>query len=220
MSPEGRPVLFGYWRSTAAYRVRIALNLKGIDWENRPVDLVRDGGEQHQPDYRGLNPTGLVPTLAIDGLYLGQSLAICEYLDETRPEPALLPADPADRAWVRALAQDVACDIHPINNLRVQQYLKREHGLDGEGVLAWMDHWMRLGFDSIEARLASMDISGACCLGDEPGLADICLVGQAYNADRFGTDLAPYERISAIVAHCRSLPAFAAAAPEAQPDAP
>ena len=219
MSPDGRPVLYGYWRSTAAYRVRIALNLKGIEWENRPVDLVRDGGEQHQPGYRGLNPAGLVPTLQIDGHALSQSLAIMDYLEETRPRPALLPTDPADRAWVRALALDVACDIHPINNLRVQQYLKREHCLDGEGVLAWMDHWMCLGFEGIEVRLASAGVSGACCLGDEPGLADICLVGQAYNADRFGTSLEPFERISAIVAHCRALPAFAAAAPEAQPDA-
>jgi maleylacetoacetate isomerase len=219
MSPDGEPVLYGYWRSTAAYRVRIALNLKGIKYHHRGVDLVRDGGQQHGQDYRALNPTGLVPTLAIDGQLIGQSLAICEYLEETRPEPRLLPVESADRAWVRSLALDIACDIHPVNNLRVQQYLKREHGLDGEAVLAWMDHWMQLGFAAIEARLAACGSAGNCCFGDQPGLADICLVGQAYNADRFGVDLSVFTRISAIVAHCRALPQFAVAAPEAQSDA-
>ena len=215
-----RPVLHGYWRSTAAYRVRMALNLKGIDWENRPVDLVAGGGQQHSAAYRGLNPTRLVPTLEIDGLALGQSLAICEYLDETRPGPSLLPDLAADRAWVRALAQDVACDIHPINNLRVQQYLKGPLGQDDEAAQAWMDHWMRAGFDGIEIKLSQRERPGPFCLGNVPGLADICLVGQVYNARRFGTDLGPYPLIREIDAACRALPAIADAAPERQPDAP
>jgi maleylacetoacetate isomerase/maleylpyruvate isomerase len=213
------PVLYGYWRSTAAYRVRIALNLKGIAFENESVHLVRDGGEQHGAVYRALNPAGLVPALRIDGQLLTQSLAICEYLEETRPQPALLPSDPARRAWVRALALDVACDIHPLNNLRVQQVLRAAHGADEAGVRAWMAHWIRLGFEGIEAQLARNASGTACCAGDTPGLAVFFLVGQVYNAERFDCDLAPYPNISRITAHCRALPAFAAAGPERQADA-
>lgn len=218
MAPEP-PVLYGYWRSTAAYRVRIALNLKGLAWRGESVHLVRDGGEQHQRAYRALNPAGLVPALAIDGQLLTQSLAICEYLDETRPEPALLPADPALRAWVRALALDVACDIHPLNNLRVQQYLRGHHGVDEAGLRAWMAHWIRLGFEGIEAQLERHATGRDFCAGDTPGLADIFLVGQVYNAERFDCDLGPYPNIRRIAGHCLGLPAFTEAAPERQPDA-
>lgn len=218
------PALYGYWRSTAAYRVRIALELKGIAWRHVGVDLVRDGGEQHEHDYRSLNPTGLVPTLQWGDRVITQSLAICEYLEEVRPEPPLLPADPADRAFVRAIALDIACDVHPLNNLRVQQYLGRELDLDEAARTAWMHHWMATGFHGVEYRLAARAEShgdtGDTCLEGPPGLADLCLVAQAYNADRFAFSLEPYPRVQRIVAHCRALPAFTAAVPEAQPDAP
>lgn len=215
-----QPVLYTYWRSSAAYRVRIALNLKGIEFRSAAVDLAAGGGRQHGAEYRALNPAGLVPALEIDGRVLTQSLAICEYLEETRPDPALLPPEPGLRAWARALAQDVACDIHPINNLRVQQYLKRELDAGDDGALAWMTHWMQTGFEGIEAKLASSDAPGLCCVGDQPGLADLFLVPQVYNADRFGVNMDAYPRLMLIVEHCRSLEAFRLAAPEAQPDAP
>ena len=215
-----KPLLYGYWRSTAAYRVRIALNLKGIAWTSVPVDLVAEGGAQHGAAYRALNPAGLVPALAIDGKLLTQSLAICEYLEEARPQPALLPADAGQRAWVRALALDVACDIHPLNNLRVQQYLRGTHGVDDAGIHAWMSHWIAAGFSGIEAQLQRSGSAGACCLGDTPGLADIFIVAQVYNAERFNVDLGPYSRIRQIAAHCKTLSAFAEAAPGRQDDAP
>lgn len=227
---DGRPVLYGYWRSTAAYRVRIALGLKGIDWQPAAVDLVRDGGEQHQAAYTALNPSALVPTLVWDGRPIGQSLAICEFLDEVQPEPALLPHDPAERALARAMAQDIACDTHPLNNLRVQQYLGGQLEIGEAERTAWMHHWMALGFGSVEGRIerhraglsraGQGEASPGTCLGGAPGLADLCLVAQAYNADRFGFSLAPFERVAAVVRHCRALPAFERAAPEAQPDAP
>ena len=214
------PLLYGYWRSTAAYRVRIALNLKGLAWTSAPVDLLAGGGDQHGAAYRALNPAGLVPALAIDGRLLTQSLAICEYLEETRPQPALLPADPGQRAWVRALALAVACDIHPLNNLRVQQYLRARHGVDDAGVQAWMSQWISAGFSGIEAQLQRSGLVGTCCIGDAPGLADIFIVAQVYNAERFKVDLGDYSRIGQIARHCKGLPAFAAAAPERQDDAP
>jgi len=222
--PAGSPTLYGYWRSTAAYRVRIALNLKGIEWEHAAVHLVREGGEQHQPAYRALNPAGLVPALRWGGVLLTQSLAICEFLDEVAPTPPLLPTQPSDRAWVRALAQDIAVDVHPLNNLRVMQYLEREQGADGAARSAWMAHWMTIGFRVVESRLSSrLDANpgdgGPCCFGEAPGLADICLVAQAYNADRFDVSLRPYPRLNAVEEYCRTLEAFRAALPEAQPDA-
>jgi maleylacetoacetate isomerase len=226
---DDRPVLYSYWRSTAAYRVRIALNLKGIAWRYAGVDLVREGGMQHQADYRDLNPSRLVPTLVWHGEAIAQSLAICEFLEEVQPEPALLPAERGERALARAMAQDIACDTHPLNNLRVQQYLGRELGAAEEQRTAWMHHWMALGFGTVErrieqhrARLAAVgrEIEGETCLGGSPGLADLCLVAQAYNADRFGFSLDVFERVSAVVRYCRDLPAFSDAAPEAQPDAP
>lgn len=216
---ENLPLLYDYWRSTACYRVRIALNLKGIDYRAVSVNLVRDGGEQHQQAYRALNPEGLVPALRIDGQVFSQSLAICEYLEETRPQPALLPQDAALRSQARALALAIACDIHPINNLRVQQYLKGRLAVPDADAVAWMNHWMSAGFAAIEARLTASNADNVC-VGTHPGLADCFLVPQVYNADRFGCDMSPYPLINQIVAHCRALPAFQAARPEVQPDAP
>jgi maleylacetoacetate isomerase len=210
--------LHGYFRSSAAYRVRIALNLKKLPYEAVPVHLLRDGGEQNQPGFRALNPQGLVPVLEDDGHVLTQSLAILEYLEETHPEPPLLPADAAGRARVRALALQVACEIHPLNNLRVLRYLKRELGIDETARDRWYRHWIATGFEAFEASLSS-DESGRFCHGDTPGLADVCLVPQLFNARRFDCDLSAYPRMLAVEAACVTLPAFAAAHPARQPDA-
>ncbi len=210
--------LYGYFRSSAAYRVRIALNLKGLAYDQAPVNLVK--GEQRGEDFLARNPQGLVPALVTDdGVRLTQSLAICEYLDERYPEPALLPVDAAGRARVRALAQSVACEIHPLNNLRVLKYLTGELGVDEAAKMTWYRHWIAEGFAALEAQLSREAGSGDFCHGDTPGLADLCLVPQVFNAERFACDLAPYPRIRRIVANCRALDAFARAAPEAQPDA-
>lgn len=210
--------LYGYFRSSAAYRVRIALNLKGIDYDQSPVNLVK--GEQRDAANLGRNPQGMVPSLITDeGVTLTQSLAICEYLDETHPEPPLLPADAAGRARVRALAQVVACEIHPLNNLRVLKHLVGELGVDDAAKLAWYRHWVAEGFQALETLLTAEAGSGDFCHGDTPSLADLCLVPQLYNAERFECDLSAYPRIQRIAANCRALPAFRQAAPEAQPDA-
>ena len=211
--------LYTYWRSSAAYRVRIALNLKGVAAEQVPVHLVRDGGEQYGDTYRGINPQSRVPALEDGGRVLTQSLAILEYLEETHPEPPLLPPDPAGRARVRALAQIVACDIHPLNNLRVLRYLKREAGLDDAARDAWYRHWIADGFAAMEALLAGSPETGRFCHGDAPTLADACLVPQVYNARRYACDLAPYPTLTRVEAACLALPAFQRATPEAQPDA-
>lgn len=211
--------LFTYFRSSAAFRVRIALNLKGLAWDAVPVHLARDGGEQHRPAYRALNPAGLVPALDDDGLLLTQSLAIIEYLEETRPVPPLLPADPAGRARVRAIAQAIACDIHPINNLRVLQYLTRELGASEVQKNAWYRHWVELGLAAVESQLAAHPATGSFCHGETPTLADCCLVPQVFNARRFDCDLSAMPVVRRIVAHCETLPAFQAAAPQAQADA-
>jgi maleylacetoacetate isomerase len=213
------PCLYSYWRSTAAYRVRIALNLKGIACRIEPVHLVRDGGEQRRPGYLALNPQGLVPTYVDGDVTISQSLAICEYLEETQPEPALLPVAAADRARVRSLAQIVACDVHPLNNLRVLNYLTGELGVDERGRTAWYRHWVACAFDALEISLAGDARTGAFCHGDRPGLADLCLVPQVYNAERFDCDMAPYPTVRRINASCLSHDAFRTAAPEAQPDA-
>lgn len=212
-------VLYSYWRSSAAYRVRIGLNLKSLPYTQKNVHLLRDGGEQRSAAYRAMNPQALLPTLQHGNLVLSQSLAILEYLDEIHPAPALLPNDAAGRARVRALAQLVACDIHPLNNLRVGQYLKAEYTLEQAAVEDWMRHWMREGFAAMEAMLAQSEQTGALCHGDTPTLADICLIPQLYNAHRFGLDMAAYPTLAAIEARALALPAFEAARPENQPDA-
>lgn len=213
------PVLYGYWRSSAAYRVRIALNLKGIEYEQAPVHLARDGGEQHRPAYRALNPQGLVPALVDDDLIITQSLAILEYLEEKVPAPALLPADAAGRARVRSLALLVGCDIHPLQNLRVLNYITGPLGAAESQRAEWARHWISEGLRAFEERLVRDAETGRFCHGDEPGLADLCLVPQLYNAVRWDCDLAPLPSILRIRDACLELEPFRAAAPEAQPDA-
>ncbi|MDH4566073.1 maleylacetoacetate isomerase [Pseudomonas sp. BN414] len=214
--------LYGYWRSSAAYRVRIALNLKGLAYRQEAVHLVKDGGQQHQSAYRELNPQGLLPLLVDAGnaggeIRIAQSLAILEYLDEVFPVPALLPADPAQRALVRSLAMHIACDVHPLNNLRVLQYLKAELGVADEAKDAWYRHWVALGLAAVEKGLEAF--GGKLSLGSRPGYLEACLVPQVYNARRFDCDLSAYPRILDIAARCDALEAFRNAAPEVQPDA-
>lgn len=209
--------LHGYFRSSAAWRVRIALELKGIPYDQGFRHLRK--GEQSAPDFLALNPQGLVPALEVaGGAPISQSLAIVEWLEETQPGARLLPADPAGRARVRALAQVIAADTHPIQNLRVLQYLKRELKQEQPAIDAWARHWIALGLATVEARLAE-PATGTFCHGEEPGMADLCLVPQLYNARRFGLELSPYLRVLQVEAACKALPAFQRAAPEAQPDA-
>ena len=210
--------LYDYWRSSSAYRVRLALNLKGLAYEQKAVHLVRNGGEQHQPEYRRLNPLGLVPALAHGDRLVVQSVAICEYLEETFEAEPLLPCDAAGKARVRGIVQTICSEIQPLNNLSVMQYLKSEMGLDGARVGQWYAHWIARGFRAVETWLSSDD-SGDFCHGNQPGLADCYLVPQVYNAERFKCDMEPYPRIRDVVARCRALEAFSRAAPEAQPDA-
>lgn len=213
--------LYGYWRSSAAYRVRIALNLKGISAEQLSVHLVRDGGEQHKAAYSALNPLELVPTLVMDDELdadaLSQSLAIIEYLDEIHPQSSLLPASALERAHVRAMALTVACEIHPLNNLRVLQYLTQTLGVDEAAKNTWYHHWVASGFAALEILLKRH--SGRYCFGDTVTLADLCLVPQVYNAQRFNVDLTPYPNIMRVWTECNQLEAFADAAPERQADA-
>ena len=208
--------LYGYFRSSAAFRVRIALNLKKRDYETASIHLRRN--DQSRPEYRNVNPQGLVPTLEDVGQTLIQSLAIIEYLDEVYPDPPLLPKDPAGRARVRALADIVACDIHPINNLRVLRYLMHELGHDEAAVAAWYNHWIAAGFDALEPLLASDAPTGAFCHGDMPGLADVTLVPQVVNAERYHLDLAPYPTLTRIYENCMKLEPFITAHPNNQPD--
>ncbi len=210
--------LHSYYRSTAAYRVRIALNLKRLEYSILPVHLLRDGGGHLQAAYRVLNPQGLVPVLEDGPLTLSQSLAILEYLEETHPHPALLPADPGGRARVRCIALAIACEIHPLNNLRVLRYLQNELGVAESPRKAWYHHWIRDGFDALERRLDSGPRGATCCHGDSPTLADCCLVPQVYNALRFEVPVTDYPAIMRIYAHCLQLDAFQRAAPESQPD--
>lgn len=209
-------LLYDYFRSSAAYRVRIALNLKGLKAEHRSVHLLR--GEQGAPGYRSVNPQAFVPTLVVGERRITQSLAIIEYLEERHPLPPLLPPGAEDRAWVRSIALAIACDIHPLNNLRVLRYLEGPLELDRARRDAWYAHWIEEGFAAIEAQLAQRP-GERFCYGDAPTLADVCLVPQVANAARVKLDMGPYPRIRAINAACLALAAFDRARPENHPDA-
>lgn len=206
--------LYGYFRSSAAYRVRIALNLKGIQYEDAFLNLRE--GEQKQGDYAEINPQQLLPTLDVEGQGLTQSLSIIEYLEAVYPQPALLPEDEIEKARVRAASQVIACDIHPLDNLRVLKYLKSEFNQSQDAIDDWYRHWITEGFRALEKMVNK---SSACCFGEEPGLADIVLAPQMYNARRFETDLSEFPRLLEIDKHIMSLTAFSKAAPENQPDA-
>jgi maleylacetoacetate isomerase len=212
--------LHDYWRSSACYRVRIALNLKGLRYKQKTVHLIRDGGEQHSTAHRELNPQETVPVLTDGGRVIRQSLAIIEYLEETWPgPPTLLPTAARDRAHVRGLALLVACDIHPLNNLRVLQYLKDTLGVSEEAKNAWYLHWIELGLSALEAEVAASAQTGLFCHGDTPTLADVCLVPQLANARRLPLPLDPYPTLLRIESNCQKVHAFANAAPAKQPDA-
>ena len=207
--------LYSYWRSTTSYRVRIALNLKGLSYETVSVDLV--AGDQRAPDYVSKNPIKGVPTLVLeDGTVLTQSLAIIDYLDHIAPDPALLPSDPVLRAKVQAAAHTMALDVHPVNNLKVIQHLEANHGLSKDDSQNWMRHWMSQGLGAYQALLPN---GNAFSFSDTPQLCDICLVAQLYNAHRWGVDMTPFARLLEIEEHALKLPAFDAARPENQPDA-
>lgn len=210
--------LYGYFRSSASYRVRIALNLKGIAAEYIPVNLLQN--QQSDAAFRSINPQGMVPALALDdGQILTQSLAIMEYLEETHPQPPLLPHDATGKARVRALAETIACDIAPLNVLRILRYLQENLAAGEEVKTQWYRHWIAEGFAAVETMLANHGRNGGFCYGDTPTLADICLIPQVFNAERFDCDLNPYPRIRHIAAHCNTLSAFINAHPANQPDA-
>jgi maleylacetoacetate isomerase len=211
--------LYGYFRSSAAFRARIALNLKGIKPELRFVHLLKDGGQQHTAEYKTLNPMELIPALVHDGHLITQSLAIMEYLDEIVPEPPLLPKDALGRARVRELSCVVACDIHPVNNLRVNQYLKAKFDADAETQAQWQRHWIETGFAALETMLSTSGQTGLFCHGDAPTIADICLIPQCANARRVKLDIERWPTIARIEAHALKQPAFDAAHPKNQPDA-
>lgn len=205
--------LYDYFRSSACYRVRIALNLKNLPYESVPVHLLNNGGEQFSEKYLALNPQSLVPTLVEDENVLTQSLAIIEYLDETHPAPALLPANPLLKAKVRAFALTIAADIHPLNNLRVVQYLTLAFNIDETQKIAWFHHWIRKGFSALETQLANQPSHTDFCFGESPTLADICLVPQMYNARRFQCDVSDFPTLCRIDQHCQQLAAFKNAQP-------
>jgi maleylpyruvate isomerase len=211
--------LYTFFRSSASYRVRIALNLKGLDYEQAPIHLRRGGGEQLKPAYKAINPQALVPALEDEGQNFSQSLAIIEYLEERYPKPSLLPSDPAQRAVVRSMALLIACEVHPIQNLRVLNHLKSDHKQSDDDTIRWARHWINLGLSALEQMIISVTEPRDFCFGKTPTMADICLVPQLGNARRFGVDLSAYPKLLAIESACMSLPAFADAAPEHQPDA-
>ncbi|WP_058533605.1 maleylacetoacetate isomerase [Legionella saoudiensis] len=206
--------LYDYFRSTACYRVRIAMNLKGINYEKINVHLVNNGGEQHSREYQQVNPQELVPCLELDGQMINQSLAIIEYLEEAYPTPALLPADPFAKATVRSLALMVACDMHPLNNLRVLGQLKAEFNANDSQVTQWYHHWLKKGFDALETKLKTIKRTQPFCVGDSVSIADLCLIPQVFNAKRFNFALDDYSLIREIDAHCLALKAFQDAAPK------
>lgn len=212
--------LYTFWRSSAAYRVRIALNVKELRYTQ--VSRQFENHEHRSPEYLIVNPQGLIPALDAgpETGVLAQSLAIIEYLDEICPAPPMLPESPRDRAVVRAMAQAVACDIHPVNNLRILNYLREPLGHDDQAVEEWVRHWIVLGFEALEIWAQRHSIDHCYMFGDRLSVADVCLVPQVYNARRFGMDLSPWPTLQAIAAHLETLPAVAAARPEAQPDAP
>lgn len=209
--------LYTFFRSSTSYRVRIALAVKGLDWEPRYISLPKM--EHKTPDYLGVNPQGLVPALVEDGHTIAQSLAILDYLEEVYPEPPLLPRDPLERAYVRGLAQIIGCDIHPLNNVRVLKYLKGRWGLSDAERDEWYAHWVAEGLAAFEATLLRDGRSGAYCLGDRLTIADVCLVPQVANARRFACDLAPYPLTVAIADRVAALPAVEKVAPQTQADA-
>ena len=211
--------LYDFYRSSAAFRVRIGLRLKGLAYDSVPIHLVRDGGAQHAAPFRQLNPAGLVPVWSDEHGTITQSLAILEYLEETHPEPPLLPGDAASRAYVRSLALSVACDVHPLNNLRVHQYLEHELHIPEKARMAWYAHWVEQGLLAVERMLAQHSVAGPFAYGDRPTLADCCLVPQVTNAHRFHCKLDHVPRVVAIYDHCMTVPAFALAAPGTDPEA-
>ena len=206
--------LYDYYRSSSCYRVRIAINIKQISYTAIPVHLLHDGGEQHLASYTEINPQALVPTLNENGHIITQSLAIIDYLDEINPQPALLPQNPLDRSHVRSLAFTIACDIHPLNNLRVLQTLKEQFQATEEQVQLWYHHWLQTGFDAIETKLKHLRRKKPVCFGTDVTIADICLIPQVYNAKRFNFPMKDYPLIGEINDYCLTLPAFNLAAPE------
>ncbi|WP_353432146.1 maleylacetoacetate isomerase [Polynucleobacter sp. MWH-UH23A] len=216
---NSKPRLYSFWRSSAAFRVRIALNLKGIPYDTIPVHLTKSGGAQFSPDYSEKNPTHLVPLFEDGKVSIHQSLAIIEYLEEMYPSPSLLPPLPSDRAWVRSLAMDIACDIHPINNLRVLRYLVKNVGSTNETKDAWYQHWIELGLNSLEKQLSADTRVGRFASGDQPGLVEVCLIPQLFNALSSGMDLSMYPTLVKILHECLKLHAFMDASWEKQLDA-
>ena len=209
--------LYTYFRSSAAYRARIALNLKGLKADQHCVHLVKDGGQQHKPEFKAVNPQGFVPALIDHGHTFTQSIAIIEYLEETHPNPPLLPKDPEGRARVRAMALLIACDIHPLQNTRVTKYLEREFHADEEARKKWIARWITEGFTALEKLLAD-GATGKCCHGDTPTMADVLLVPQMFSARRFGADVTPFKTLVRIDGYCQTIKAFQDAAPAKQAD--
>jgi maleylpyruvate isomerase len=210
--------LYNYYRSSASFRVRIALNYKNLSYEYLPVHLIREGGEQYKSDFQAINPQSLIPVLQEGDQIITQSLAILEYLEETHPTPALLPKDPIQRAQIRAFAQAIVSEMHPVNNSRVLNYLKDELKVDEDEKLAWYHHWLQIGFTALE-KIIIQNNSGLFCFGAQLSFADICLIPQIRNAYRFNFAMDAFPRLMKIYEHCLSLDCFVKAQPEQQPDA-